>query len=110
MDYDSLKGTPAQHFVNAQDDARLHVIGLAHPAVQGERIFAIAGPVSLNDIVNVLRKLYPQKKWGDFPDDGQDLSVIEPIQRAEQLLKEAYGTGFIGLEESVKANAADLVG
>lgn len=108
QDYAALKGTPAQHFVNVQDDARLHVIALAHPKVQSERIFAITGPVNLDDIVNVLRKLHPQKKWEDFPDTEQDLSTFEPIQRAEQLLKEAYGTGFIGLEESVKANAADL--
>lgn len=108
-DYESLHGTPPQHFVNVQDDARLHVIGLAHPAVQGERIFAITGPVSLHDIIKILRKLQPDEEWEDFPDKQKDLSIFEPAKRAEQLHKEAYGVGFIDLEESVKGNAADLI-
>ena len=109
MDYKSLRGTPPQHFVNVQDDARLHVIGLADPAVQGERIFAITGPVSLNDIIKILRKIQPQKEWEDFYDDEKDLSTFEPIHRAEQLHKQAYGRGFTNLENSVRGNAADLV-
>ncbi|WAO95968.1 Aldehyde reductase [Fusarium falciforme] len=109
MDYESLKRAPAQHFINVQDDARLHIIALANPAVQGERIFAIAGPVNHNDIIKILRKNYPQRQWEDFPDNEQDLSVIEPMKRAEELLQEAYEMGFISLEESVKANAAGLV-
>lgn len=107
--YDSLKGTPAQYFINVQDDARLHVIALADPAVRNERIFAVTGPVNLNDIINILRKLHPQKKWEDYPDDGQDLSVFEARERAEQLHKDAYGQGFTGLETSVEGNAAGLM-
>ncbi|CRK31873.1 hypothetical protein BN1723_018471, partial [Verticillium longisporum] len=29
------------------DDARLHVIALAHPEVQKERLFAVAGPFNI---------------------------------------------------------------
>lgn len=110
MDYESLRGTPPQHFVNVQDDARLHVIGLIHPSVQGERIFAITGPVNLNDIIAILRKIQPEKEWKDFPDYEEDLSTFEPMYRAEQLHKEVYGEGFIDLEVSVRENAADLAG
>ncbi|KAF6781347.1 aldehyde reductase [Colletotrichum sojae] len=107
-DYDSLKGTPPQHFINVQDDARLHVIGLVHPQLRGERLFAVAAPVSLRDIVEILRKSYPFKHWDNFPDNEIDLSTFEPSKRAEELLVEAYGAGFAGVEESVRANAADL--
>lgn len=109
MDYESLRGTPPQHFINVQDDARLHIIGLAHPSVQNERIFAITGPVNLNDIIDVLRKIQPQKKLEDFPNHERDLSTFEAAQRAEMLHKEAYGTGFIDLEKSVRDNASDLL-
>lgn len=109
LDYESLKGVPPQHFVNVQDCARLHIIALANPAVQGERIFAMTGPVNLNDIIEELRKIFPDKHFDDFPNNERDLSIVEPIKRAEQLLKEAYGNGFIGLEESVRGNAADFV-
>lgn len=109
-DYASLRGTPPQHFVNVQDDARLHVIALANPAVQNERIFAITGPVNLDDIVKILRKLSPEHHWEDFPDKQRDLSTFQPAKRAEQLHLDAYGVGFINLEDSVRGNAADLIG
>lgn len=107
-DYESLLGTPPQHFVNVQDDARLHVIGLAQPTLRDERIFAITGPVNFNDIIEVLRKIKPESKWEDFPDSRMDFSTFEPAKKAEQLHLDAYGTGFIDLEESVRGNAADL--
>lgn len=108
-DYESLLGTPPQHFVNVQDDARLHVIALSQPTVQNERIFAITGPVSLNDIIETLRKFKPESMWEDFPDHRRDLSTFEPAKRAEQLHIDAYGTGFISLEESVQGNAAEFL-
>jgi hypothetical protein len=100
---------PPQHYINVQDDARLHIIGLADPAVQGERIFAVAGPFNLNDILGVLRRHFPEKKWEDYPDDKRDLSTFQPITRAEALLRKAYGRGFVGLDESVRGNVAELV-
>lgn len=108
-DYASLKGTPPQHFVNVEDDARLHVIALLNPAVRGERIFAITGPVNLNDIIDCLRKNCPEKKWQDFPDDARDVSTFEAAGRAEELHRQAYGRGFVGLEQSVRENAKDLL-
>ncbi|KAH8775268.1 aldehyde reductase [Diaporthe sp. PMI_573] len=107
-DYDSLENAPPQHYINVQDDARLHIVALAHPDVQSERIFAIAAPVSMQDIIVILRKLYPTRQWDDFPNNDKDLSIVEPSKRAEALLREAYGSGFIGLEESVRGNAQDL--
>lgn len=39
---------------------------------------------------------------------NKDLSIVEPSKRAEALLTEPYGSGFIGLEDSVRGNAQDL--
>lgn len=107
--YEALEGNPPEHFVNVQDVGRLHVIGLAHPDVRGERIFAATAPFNFNSIIEVLRKLRPEREWEYFPDDRKDLSNFEGVQRSEQLLREAYGVGFTGLEESVKGNAAELL-
>ncbi|KAH6685975.1 aldehyde reductase [Plectosphaerella plurivora] len=107
-DYDSLANDKPQHFINVQDDARLHVIALAHPYLQHERIFAIAAPVNMQDIIVILRKLHPTRHWEDFPNNDKDLSIVEPSKRAEALLREAYGSGFIGLEDTVRGNAQDL--
>ncbi|KAL3472585.1 hypothetical protein BJX99DRAFT_235214 [Aspergillus californicus] len=108
--YDALKDVPPQHYVHVQDDARLHVIALINPAVQGERIFAVTGPFTLNDIVTEMRKLFPERTWESVADNGRDLSVFEGIDRAEKLLKEAYGVGFIAFEDCVRGNAAALAG
>ncbi|RSL67566.1 hypothetical protein CEP53_002970 [Fusarium sp. AF-6] len=108
-DYDADFNVPAQHFVNVQDDARLHCIALAHPSVESECIFAVAGPVKSNAIIDTLSGHFPQKGYKRVLDDKEDLAVFEPTQRAEKLLVEVYGAGFASLEESVLANAAELV-
>ncbi|WAO96864.1 Epimerase domain-containing protein [Fusarium falciforme] len=108
-DYDVDLKIPAQHFVNVQDDARLHCVALAHLSLESERIFAVAGPVKSNAIINILRRQFPQKGYKHVLDDENDLAVDEPAQRAEELLVEVYGTGFASLEESVSANTAELV-
>jgi hypothetical protein len=109
-DYGSLKDLPAQQYVNVQDTARLHIIGLVDPSIWSERIFAIAGPANFQQMVSILRKHFPGRKWKDFPHNGQDQRTFEGITRADQLLQAAYGSGFISLEESVVANAAELAG
>ncbi|KAI8712117.1 Epimerase domain-containing protein [Fusarium sp. LHS14.1] len=55
-DYDVDFKIPAQHFVNVQDDARLHCIALAHPSIEFERVFAVAGPVKSNAIIGILSR------------------------------------------------------
>lgn len=62
-----------------------------------------------NSIIDILRRQFPQKGYKHVLDDEDDLAVYEPAQRAEELLVEVYGTGFASLEESVSANAAELV-
>lgn len=108
-DYNSIQHIPPQCFVNVQDTARLHVVALANQSVNGERVFAFTGPFNFNDILSILRKQHPNKVWDDIPDQGQDLSKVEPMERAEKLLREAYGFGFTGLEQSVEDNVAGLM-
>ncbi|KAG6353785.1 hypothetical protein INS49_005265 [Diaporthe citri] len=107
--HDSIKHIPPQYYVNVQDTARLHVIALASPTVKDERVFAFTEPFNFNDIIDVLRRQYPgDERWVEVPDQRQDLSKIEPIKRAEELLEEAYGFRFTGLEQSVKDNVTEL--
>lgn len=101
-DYDSIQHIPPQYYVNVQDTARLHVIVLVNQSVKNERVFAFTGPFNFNAILGMLRKQYPGEMWDDMPDQGQDLSKVEPIERAEKLLEDAYGFCFTGLEQSVK--------
>lgn len=94
--------------VDVKDTARLHVSALTDPRVENERILAFAEPFNWNDILAVLRKLYPDRTFPkDIPNCPRNLNTLD-ISRGVQLLR-AYGRdGFTGLEESVKENVAGL--
>lgn len=105
--YDALKRVP-EHYINVQDDAKLHVIALAHPELRGRRLLAMAAPAPISEIVKILRAAYPERRFEDFEDDGTDECVNAEAGSVEALLKEVYGHGYTGLEESVLANARKL--
>lgn len=94
--------------VNVKDTARLHVAALLDPAVENERILAFAHPFNWNDILAILRKLYPEKKFPtDIEDEPRDLSKLDN-SRGFTLLKAFGQPGFTGLEESVRENLLGL--
>ncbi|KAF9701360.1 hypothetical protein EKO04_000278 [Ascochyta lentis] len=105
--YDQLKRVP-EHYINVQDDAKLHVIALAHPDLQSRRLLAMAAPAPVSEIVKILRKAYPGRKFEDFEDEGTDECVNAEADNVERLLMDAYGHGYTSLEESIKANAEEL--
>lgn len=107
--YAALANRSPEHYINVTEDAKLHIVALAHPDVEFERIFAIKEPFNFNILIKALREAYPDKTWEDFPEDqGEDLSIVEPSRRAEELLKEAYGHGFVDLLTTVKQNTAKI--
>jgi hypothetical protein len=70
--------------------------------VQNERLFTFAYPYNWNDILAILRKLHPDRKFiDDIPDLGRDLSEVTN-ERAEELLKRWSGHGWINLEQTVE--------
>ncbi|KAJ4357074.1 hypothetical protein N0V95_002812 [Ascochyta clinopodiicola] len=105
--YDKLKRIP-EHYINVQDDAKLHIIALAHPDLQGRRLLGMAAPAPVSEIVKILRVEYPERKFEDFEDDGTDECVNAEAGVVEGLLREAYGHGYTSLEESIRANAKEL--
>lgn len=108
--YAAPAGSPgAEHYINVQDNARLHVIALAHPGVVNLRILAMAGPVHFSDIITILRKTKPEIKWEDWETDVRDESTNAEAGAVEKLLKEAYRKGYTPLENNVRGNARDLI-
>jgi nucleoside-diphosphate-sugar epimerase len=105
--YDALKRVP-EHFIDVRDDAKLHVIALVNPKLEGRRLLGMVAPAPISKIVQILRKEYPEHKFSDFEDDGTDEITNLMKDEVEGLLKEAYGHGYTPLEESVKANASEL--
>ncbi|KFY25358.1 hypothetical protein V491_01784 [Pseudogymnoascus sp. VKM F-3775] len=102
-------GFPGQ-YVNVIDVARMHVVGLLHPEVKSERLFAFSSAFTWNEFVSILRKLRPGNSEIPNPPDNElrDLSNIVPAQRAEGLIKSFFGQPWIGLEESIRAGIDSL--
>jgi hypothetical protein len=96
--------TPPTYMVNVEDTARLHIAALVEEDVRGERLFAFAEPINYSSIVSALKKVDPSKtEYPALPEnEGRDLSTVS-TGRAEELLRRAGRSGFIGLEESLRA-------
>ncbi|RDW78933.1 aldehyde reductase II [Aspergillus mulundensis] len=96
--------------VDVADVALLHVAGLIHPGVQSERLFAFGGPFTWNGIIAFFRREFPHRSLpGDLPGGEHGVLEIEPAERAEGLLREIGGSGWSGLEETLRRNVEDLV-
>ncbi|KAH8900818.1 NAD(P)-binding protein [Thozetella sp. PMI_491] len=101
------KSADPQYYINIIDDALVHVAALIYDDVRDERLFTFAYPYNWNDILTVLRKLYPDRQFiEDIPDLGRDLSKVTN-ERAEELLKRISGHGWMNLEETIKQSVAD---
>lgn len=83
---DAFDEFPPQWHVDVRDTARLHVIALTDPECNGQRLFAFAQPFNRTDVLNVYRKLFPDRKFPEDQPVGRDLSQI-PNEDAEALLK-----------------------
>ena len=91
--------------VDVRDVAQLHLFALTLPslAAGGTRIYAAAEPFNTNDVLHILRKIYPEKTFlPDVEGLGRDITRVDN-RRAQVLLG-----GWIGLEESVRANTENL--
>ncbi|KAF7624836.1 cinnamoyl-CoA reductase [Aspergillus flavus] len=103
-------GFPGQ-FVDVADLARVHVVGLLHPEVKSERLFAFASTFTWKEFVGILRKLRPGHTGIPGPPENElrDLSEIVPARRAKNLLQALFGgSGWVGLEESIRAGIDSL--
>ncbi|KAB8277373.1 hypothetical protein BDV30DRAFT_234706 [Aspergillus minisclerotigenes] len=113
QDYPSTLAIPIpllnidQHAMNAFIDqfpayaARLHVAALIHADVEGERIFAFAGPFNRNDILAVFRKLRHHRRYtADIAGLTENRSIVglSLRHRADGLLKHLWGIGFASPE------------
>ncbi|KAH7032612.1 aldehyde reductase [Microdochium trichocladiopsis] len=103
-----MKMLPPQHFVDVQDAARLHVAAAIHPDVVSERIFGFAAPYNGDLILDIFRKMHPNKTFPENFQSGRDLYEVVPRARAEQLLRDLGQGGWTTLEQSLKWNTEDL--
>ncbi|EXL68140.1 hypothetical protein FOPG_15792 [Fusarium oxysporum f. sp. conglutinans race 2 54008] len=99
---------PRQYFIDTQDTGRLHVAAGIFEHVQGQRIFGMACRFSWDSILEILRKIEPEKTFPDNFSGGEDPNEIEPRDKAEQLLRELGRPGWTTLEESIRGTLESL--
>jgi hypothetical protein len=96
--------------VDVIDTARIHVAALLCKSISNERIFAFAEPFTWNDVLAVLRKLHPSKKFADDIPNAERSKMKVPTERGAELLKDVFGReGWTSLEETVAKNVKDLI-
>ncbi|KAM0354946.1 hypothetical protein ACHAPU_000787 [Fusarium lateritium] len=97
-----------QYYIDVDDAGRLHVAGAIFDHVKDQRIFGFAGRFSFDEVLDILRKNYPDREFPDNFSSGRDSNEIEPRAKAEQLLKDLGQPGWTSLEDSVIANVEDF--
>lgn len=91
------------YVVDVEDTAMLHVAAMLHPDARGERVFGYGQRKNLNNTLQYLKELYPDRTFPDPPENEQEfLANIVARPRAEELLKWVKGSGWATYEESLR--------
>uniref|UniRef100_A0A8H7N2J7 NAD-dependent epimerase/dehydratase domain-containing protein n=1 Tax=Bionectria ochroleuca TaxID=29856 RepID=A0A8H7N2J7_BIOOC len=96
---------PHQLYVNVQDTALLHLGALTLEDVQNERLMAMAGTFSWNEIIGILRRRFPERKNMVVPGEEKTLDIGEVDNgRAADVLRQMGRDGFRSLEDTLVEN------
>jgi len=80
----------------------LHIAALILPEIKNERIFAFGHPYDWNQILDIFKKMYPERKFlNSVPDAGKDVGKV-PNERAAEILRQMGRPGFESMEESIR--------
>ncbi|KAM4066442.1 NAD dependent epimerase/dehydratase family protein [Hirsutella rhossiliensis] len=95
-------------FVDVEDTARLHVAAAVCQDVQSERVFGIVDSFNWDQVLDILRKQNPDRKFHDNFASGKRVVTVASKDRAEELLRRLGRPGWTSLEDSVAMNTEDL--
>lgn len=97
---------PPCRVVDVRDVAILHVAALLAPDVNGERIWAAAHLVHIDEILQIWREEFPEKKDTLPKDLGYPKAPKQVIDttRSEELLQRFAGRGWIDLRTTLVDN------
>lgn len=98
-----LTGTCLGYYSHVSDLAVIHIAAAIDPSVKGRRIQVIARSFNWAQCLDIMRKIYPSRKFIDnfLPENPQLVYTIED-NIAPELLKKWSGRDWIDLETAVK--------
>jgi len=89
-------------YVDVKDTARIHVAALVEPDVQNERLWALAGAFSLNEIFGILRSFPNNSKIpADMQGFGEPTKIQVDNSRSTELLKRQGRPGWASLKDTL---------
>lgn len=90
-------------YVNVRDVALLHVAATLDPGVKDQRIFAVAEHSNWNDMLAIMRKIYPKKEFvEDLPELPRFAGTVDTSLGLELLKKWGNQDGWLDLEAGVR--------
>ncbi|KAK0708693.1 hypothetical protein B0H67DRAFT_648723 [Lasiosphaeris hirsuta] len=109
-DLAALTTTPAMYTIDVKDAAQLHVAAVIDPEVKHERLQAWADTTNWNELLAIMRRQYPDKKFiDDLPGLGKLSLTTDFAQPLGLLRKWAGQDGWRKLEETVADNMEGIV-
>ncbi|KAH8903574.1 NAD(P)-binding protein [Coniochaeta sp. PMI_546] len=105
-----LANFPASYNIDVKDVALLHVAAVLDPDVKNARLQAWAEPFNWNDVLVIMRRLYPDHKFVDDLPGMSELSLTTDFTQQLSLLKKWGGQdGWRTLEQTVEDNLRAIV-
>ncbi|KAK8162335.1 hypothetical protein BKA80DRAFT_203522 [Phyllosticta citrichinensis] len=93
---------PVFGYSDNDDVAYLHLAGLIHPDVQGERLWAYDKSCHWNDLLAVFRKNFPGRQFvDDVTGVFRDLAENQPAQRSNEILRNFGRPGLAEMEDII---------
>ncbi|KAJ5994031.1 hypothetical protein N7451_009755 [Penicillium sp. IBT 35674x] len=105
-----LSRAPALFTVDVKDVSLLHLAAVLDRGVRNERLQAWSHPCNWNDILSILRQLYPQRDFmKDLP--GMTTLKITTDQTLSEFLLRQWGSqdGWTPLEETIQENMNSIL-
>ncbi|EHK25099.1 uncharacterized protein TRIVIDRAFT_33143 [Trichoderma virens Gv29-8] len=94
---------PSSIYVNVKDVAVLHVAAILDEDTKEERIQAWAAPFNWNDVLAIMRRLYPTHKFvDDFPEPATFSTTTDDSVALKLLKKWAQQDGWKSLEDGIR--------
>jgi len=98
-----------EYFADVQDSALVHVAALVLPGIINERLFVATTPYNISSVLQLLRDMYPDRKFTGDLDHGVDQTFYKETWRSEDLLRRMGKIGWTDMETSVASSCESFM-
>ena len=90
-------------YIHVREVALMHVAAILDPTVENARIHTWSDPFNWNQVLDIFRKVYPNRKFiDDLGGMGTIIGTVDDRKGLELLKRWDGKDGWTGLDEGVK--------